>query len=169
MVISSQMMVMKRPAPSRPSAAHLWLHIAVGLMAIAPTMSELAKERVVPRPDCLALRIDEIDIGLKQNGFVGEVAWFGFGHSSTVHEAKQTGEEPACSMSGLAQGLITASGSLPPGERHDIGGRAYGEDGIVGRPGNAVDDIARNVHAHPSLSEALMEAAHGLAGGYINI
>ncbi len=32
-----------------------------------------------------------------------------------------------------------------------------------------VDDIAHNVHAHPSLSEAVMEAAHGLAGGYIHI
>jgi dihydrolipoamide dehydrogenase len=31
------------------------------------------------------------------------------------------------------------------------------------------EEIARNVHAHPSLSETLMEAAHGLAGGYINI
>ncbi len=31
------------------------------------------------------------------------------------------------------------------------------------------EEIARNVHAHPSLSETLMEAAHGLTGGYINI
>ena len=31
-----------------------------------------------------------------------------------------------------------------------------------------IEEIARNVHAHPSLSEALMEAAHGLAGGYIH-
>ncbi len=31
------------------------------------------------------------------------------------------------------------------------------------------EEIARNVHAHPSLSETIMEAAHGLAGGYINI
>jgi len=31
------------------------------------------------------------------------------------------------------------------------------------------EEIARNVHAHPSLSETLMEAAHGLVGGYINI
>jgi len=31
------------------------------------------------------------------------------------------------------------------------------------------EEIARNVHAHPSLSEVIMEAAHGLAGGYINI
>jgi dihydrolipoamide dehydrogenase len=31
------------------------------------------------------------------------------------------------------------------------------------------EEIARNVHAHPSLSETLMEAAHGLAGGYIHI
>jgi dihydrolipoamide dehydrogenase len=31
------------------------------------------------------------------------------------------------------------------------------------------EEIARNVHAHPSLSEVLMEAAHGLVGGYINI
>jgi dihydrolipoamide dehydrogenase len=31
------------------------------------------------------------------------------------------------------------------------------------------EEISRNVHAHPSLSETLMEAAHGLAGGYIHI
>ena len=31
------------------------------------------------------------------------------------------------------------------------------------------EEIARNVHAHPSLSETLMEAAHGLVGGYLNI
>lgn len=31
------------------------------------------------------------------------------------------------------------------------------------------EEIARNVHAHPSLSEAIMEAAHGLVGGYINL
>jgi dihydrolipoamide dehydrogenase len=31
-----------------------------------------------------------------------------------------------------------------------------------------VEEIARNVHAHPSLSEAVMEAAHGLTGGYIH-
>ena len=31
-----------------------------------------------------------------------------------------------------------------------------------------IEEIARNVHAHPSLSEVLMEAAHGLVGGYIH-
>ncbi len=31
------------------------------------------------------------------------------------------------------------------------------------------DEIARNVHVHPSLSETLMETAHGLVGGYIHI
>ncbi len=31
------------------------------------------------------------------------------------------------------------------------------------------EQIARNVHLHPTLSETLMEAAHGLAGGYLNI
>lgn len=30
------------------------------------------------------------------------------------------------------------------------------------------EQIASNVHAHPSLSETLMEAAHGLVGGYIH-
>jgi dihydrolipoamide dehydrogenase len=30
-------------------------------------------------------------------------------------------------------------------------------------------EIARNVHAHPTLSEALMEAAHGVEGEYIHI
>ena len=32
----------------------------------------------------------------------------------------------------------------------------------------SIEDIARNVHAHPTLSEALLDAAHGLAGGYIH-
>lgn len=31
-----------------------------------------------------------------------------------------------------------------------------------------IEEIARNVHAHPSLSETIMEAAHGLVGGYIH-
>ena len=31
------------------------------------------------------------------------------------------------------------------------------------------EEISRNVHAHPSLSETLMEAAHGLVDGYLNI
>jgi dihydrolipoamide dehydrogenase len=30
-------------------------------------------------------------------------------------------------------------------------------------------EIARNVHAHPTLSEILMEAAHGAEGHSINI
>ncbi|MFQ5407159.1 MAG: dihydrolipoyl dehydrogenase [Anaerolineales bacterium] len=30
------------------------------------------------------------------------------------------------------------------------------------------EEIARNIHAHPSLSEVLMEAAHGLVGEYIH-
>ena len=30
-------------------------------------------------------------------------------------------------------------------------------------------EIARNVHAHPTLSEALKEAAHGLEGGFLNL
>ena len=31
------------------------------------------------------------------------------------------------------------------------------------------EEIARNVHAHPTLSEAIMDTAHGLLDGYINI
>jgi dihydrolipoamide dehydrogenase len=31
------------------------------------------------------------------------------------------------------------------------------------------EEIARNVHAHPTLSEAIMEAAHGVEGETINI
>lgn len=31
------------------------------------------------------------------------------------------------------------------------------------------EEIARNVHAHPTLSEAIKEAAHGLEGHYINL
>ena len=32
-----------------------------------------------------------------------------------------------------------------------------------------LEEIARNVHAHPTLSETLMEAAHGAEGETINI
>jgi dihydrolipoamide dehydrogenase len=31
------------------------------------------------------------------------------------------------------------------------------------------EEIARNVHAHPTISEALMEAAHGALGSAIHI
>ncbi|WP_143541213.1 hypothetical protein, partial [Rhodococcus sp. D-1] len=32
-----------------------------------------------------------------------------------------------------------------------------------------VNELARNVHTHPTLSEALQEAIHGLAGHMINL
>jgi dihydrolipoamide dehydrogenase len=35
--------------------------------------------------------------------------------------------------------------------------------------GLPAEAIARNVHTHPTLSETLMEAAHGLGGGYIHL
>ena len=31
------------------------------------------------------------------------------------------------------------------------------------------DEIGRNIHAHPTLSEALMETVHGLAGHMIHL
>jgi dihydrolipoamide dehydrogenase len=37
------------------------------------------------------------------------------------------------------------------------------------RAGMGADAIARNVHAHPTLSEVLMEATYGLADGYIHL
>jgi len=37
------------------------------------------------------------------------------------------------------------------------------------RAGLPAEAIARNIHAHPTLSETLMEAAHGLGGGYIHL
>lgn len=35
--------------------------------------------------------------------------------------------------------------------------------------GLPVEAVARNVHLHPTLSETLMEAAHGLGGGYLHL
>ncbi len=32
-----------------------------------------------------------------------------------------------------------------------------------------IEEIAHNIHAHPTLSETIMEAAHGATGGYIHI
>jgi dihydrolipoamide dehydrogenase len=40
---------------------------------------------------------------------------------------------------------------------------------LAWRAGLKAVEIARNVHAHPTLSEALMEAAHELDGGYIHL
>jgi dihydrolipoamide dehydrogenase len=37
------------------------------------------------------------------------------------------------------------------------------------RAGLPVEAIARNVHAHPTLGEVLMEAAYGLSGGYLHL
>ena len=39
----------------------------------------------------------------------------------------------------------------------------------VEEQGAATNEIARNVHAHPSLSEVLMEAAHGAEGTPIHM
>jgi dihydrolipoamide dehydrogenase len=40
---------------------------------------------------------------------------------------------------------------------------------LARRAGLTAHEIARNVHTHPTLSETLMEAAHGLDGGYIHL
>jgi hypothetical protein len=50
-------------------AAHLFSHSAVGLMASAPMISELATSSA--RPDGFPLRIDQIDIGLEDRDLVG--------------------------------------------------------------------------------------------------
>ena len=40
---------------------------------------------------------------------------------------------------------------------------------VLAALGGGGDEIARTVHAHPTLSEALMEAAHGVNGEAIHI
>ena len=40
---------------------------------------------------------------------------------------------------------------------------------LAWKAGLSAEAIARNVHVHPTLSEVLMEAAHGLSGGYIHL
>ncbi|MBN1438328.1 MAG: dihydrolipoyl dehydrogenase [Anaerolineales bacterium] len=40
---------------------------------------------------------------------------------------------------------------------------------LAQRAGLGAEEIARNIHAHPTLSESLMEAAHGLHGGYLHL
>jgi dihydrolipoamide dehydrogenase len=40
---------------------------------------------------------------------------------------------------------------------------------LARQAGLGIEAIARNVHAHPTLSEVLMEAAHGLDGGFIHL
>ena len=68
-VIPSHATLMRRPAPIMARAAHLFSHSAVGLMASAPMISELATSSA--RPDGFPLRIDQIDIGLEDRDLVG--------------------------------------------------------------------------------------------------
>ena len=48
-VIPSHATLMRRPAPIMARAAHLFSHSAVGLMASAPMISELARSRALWR------------------------------------------------------------------------------------------------------------------------
>jgi dihydrolipoamide dehydrogenase len=55
---------------------------------------------------------------------------------------------------------------------HIIGGRAtelVAEASAALRLEATVDDLVRTIHAHPTMSEAVGEAAHALHGGAINL
>jgi dihydrolipoamide dehydrogenase len=55
---------------------------------------------------------------------------------------------------------------------HIIGGRAtelVAEAAAALRLEATVDDLVRTIHAHPTMSEAVGEAAHALHGGAINL
>jgi hypothetical protein len=63
-----------------------------------------------------------------------------------------------------------------PTTRTLVGGHLVGPDvsellpelTLAAGAGTTIDDLIHNVHAHPTLSESLQEAFHGLAGHMIN-
>jgi hypothetical protein len=73
-VIKGHAVLIRRPAPITANPAQRFVPKAVGLRASAPTISELGDEQgVVPRPNRLSFRVDQIDIGLEQRGLIGKI------------------------------------------------------------------------------------------------
>ena len=114
-----------------------------------------------------------------------QVASFGYTEEAAREKAEKEGREIKVATfpytaNGKAQGLGNAVGFVKLiadaefGEL--IGGHMVGPDvsellpelTLAQRFDLTADEISRNVHTHPTLSEAMKEAAHGISGHMIN-
>ncbi len=148
------------------------------LAHVAETMGVVAAENIAGAPTVTL----DFDMMPKATYCQPQVASFGY----TEAQAKERGYQVKVAKfpfqaNGKARGMGEASGFVKI-----ISDKKYGE--ILGAHmiGHDVTEllpeltlarsaeltpaeIARNVHAHPTLSEALKEAAHGLEGHFLNI
>ena len=148
------------------------------LAHVAETMGVVAAENIAGAP---TVKLD-FDMMPRATYCQPQVASFGY----TEAQAKERGYQINVAKfpfqaNGKARGMGEASGFVKV-----ISDKKYGE--ILGAHmiGHDVTEllpeltlarsaeltpaeIARNVHAHPTLSEALKEAAHGLEGSFLNI
>ena len=148
------------------------------LAHVAETMGVVAAENIAGAPT-VSLNFDMMP---RATYCQPQVASFGY----TEEQAKERGYEVNVAKfpfqaNGKARGMGDASGFVKV-----ISDKKYGE--ILGAHmiGHDVTEllpeltlaqsaeltpaeIARNVHAHPTLSEALKEAAHGLEGSFLNL
>ena len=148
------------------------------LAHVAEAMGATAAERIAGAP---SVKLD-YDMMPRATFCQPQVASFGF----TEAQARQRGFEPHVARfplqaNGKAQGLGDATGfvKLVSDSRNGqlLGAHIIGHDVSELLPELTLAHqwrmkplaIARNVHVHPTLGEAVMDAAHGLAGGMINV
>lgn len=115
-----------------------------------------------------------------------QVASFGYTEEAAKKKAEEEGREIKVASfpytaNGKAQGLGHAVGFVKlvaDAEYGELlGGHMVGPDvsellpelTLAQRFDLTAEEIARNVHTHPTLSEAMKEAAHGIAGHMINL
>lgn len=115
-----------------------------------------------------------------------QVASFGYTEEAAKEKAEEEGREIKVASfpytaNGKAQGLGHAVGFVKlvaDAEYGELlGGHMVGPDvsellpelTLAQRFDLTAEEIARNVHTHPTLSEAMKEAAHGIAGHMINL
>ena len=115
-----------------------------------------------------------------------QVASFGYTEEAAKKKAEEDGREIKVASfpytaNGKAQGLGHAVGFVKlvaDAEYGELlGGHMVGPDvsellpelTLAQRFDLTAEEIARNVHTHPTLSEAMKEAAHGIAGHMINL
>ena len=115
-----------------------------------------------------------------------QVASFGYTEEAARKKAEEDGREIKVATfpytaNGKAQGLGNAVGFvklIADAEFGELlGGHMVGPDvsellpelTLAQRFDLTADEISRNVHTHPTLSEAMKEAAHGIGGHMINL
>jgi dihydrolipoamide dehydrogenase len=144
----------------------------------AEAMGVVAAENIAGAPTV------ELDFDMMPRATYCQPQIASFGYTET--QARQKGLEVSVAKfpflaNGKAQGLGDATGfvKLISDRKHGelLGGHLIGPDVTELLPELTLarmweltaSEISRNIHAHPTLSEAIQEAVHGLAGHMINL